>query len=112
MMGIAAGGGGNVTVTDDDVIEKSNLSRQFLFRDWDIGRFCLSPCCLLLVYQRCLYLQLPAVWMSCIIHLVLLLRLTGGSRFNLPVSLRAAVLTCGVVCAVPNRPWRLQRHAR
>ncbi|EFJ51834.1 hypothetical protein VOLCADRAFT_79505 [Volvox carteri f. nagariensis] len=28
---------GIVTVTDDDVIEKSNLSRQFLFRDWDIG---------------------------------------------------------------------------
>ncbi|GLC36229.1 E1 ubiquitin-activating protein [Pleodorina starrii] len=28
---------GKVTVTDDDVIEKSNLSRQFLFRDWDIG---------------------------------------------------------------------------
>ena len=22
---------------DDDVIEKSNLSRQFLFRDWNIG---------------------------------------------------------------------------
>ncbi|KAK9827310.1 hypothetical protein WJX81_003279 [Elliptochloris bilobata] len=37
MMGIAAGGGGSVTVTDDDVIEKSNLSRQFLFRDWNIG---------------------------------------------------------------------------
>lgn len=30
---------GCVTVTDDDVIEKSNLSRQFLFRDWDIGGF-------------------------------------------------------------------------
>ncbi|KAG2486273.1 hypothetical protein HYH03_015097 [Edaphochlamys debaryana] len=28
---------GRLTVTDDDVIEKSNLSRQFLFRDWDIG---------------------------------------------------------------------------
>ena len=40
MMGVAAGGGGSVTVTDDDVIEKSNLSRQFLFRDWDIGRCC------------------------------------------------------------------------
>jgi len=26
-----------VTVTDDDVIEKSNLSRQFLFRNWHIG---------------------------------------------------------------------------
>ena len=29
---------GLVTVTDDDTIEKSNLSRQFLFRDWDIGQ--------------------------------------------------------------------------
>ena len=27
-----------VTVTDDDVIEKSNLSRQFLFRNWHIGQ--------------------------------------------------------------------------
>lgn len=34
-----AGGAPSVTVTDDDVIEKSNLSRQFLFRDWDIGGF-------------------------------------------------------------------------
>jgi molybdopterin/thiamine biosynthesis adenylyltransferase len=25
-----------VTLTDDDIIEKSNLSRQFLFRDWDL----------------------------------------------------------------------------
>lgn len=32
-----------VTVTDDDVIEKSNLSRQFLFRDWNIGRCGLPP---------------------------------------------------------------------
>lgn len=37
MMGLGVGQG-QVTVTDDDVIEKSNLSRQFLFRDWDIGR--------------------------------------------------------------------------
>ncbi len=36
-MGLGVGQG-QVTVTDDDVIEKSNLSRQFLFRDWDIGR--------------------------------------------------------------------------
>ena len=37
-MGVSTGDAGLVTVTDDDVIEKSNLSRQFLFRDWDIGR--------------------------------------------------------------------------
>eukprot|EP00239_Pterosperma_sp_CCMP1384_P001938 CAMPEP_0197849798 /NCGR_PEP_ID=MMETSP1438-20131217/13250_1 /TAXON_ID=1461541 /ORGANISM="Pterosperma sp., Strain CCMP1384" /LENGTH=1008 /DNA_ID=CAMNT_0043462637 /DNA_START=225 /DNA_END=3251 /DNA_ORIENTATION=+ len=34
-MGIACKDG-KVTLTDDDIIEKSNLSRQFLFRDWDI----------------------------------------------------------------------------
>ena len=29
----------NVTITDMDTIEKSNLSRQFLFRNSDIGKF-------------------------------------------------------------------------
>lgn len=38
LMGLSCGTEGTVTVTDDDVIEKSNLSRQFLFRDWNIGR--------------------------------------------------------------------------
>ena len=38
LMGLGVGTSGQITVTDDDVIEKSNLSRQFLFRDWDIGR--------------------------------------------------------------------------
>lgn len=37
LMGVASGKG-KLTVTDDDVIEKSNLSRQFLFRDWNIGQ--------------------------------------------------------------------------
>ena len=41
MMGLSTHNG-KVTVTDDDVIEKSNLSRQFLFRDWDIGRYNIS----------------------------------------------------------------------
>ncbi len=41
-MGVACGEGGLLTVTDDDTIEKSNLSRQFLFRDWNIGR-CAHP---------------------------------------------------------------------
>ncbi|WJX63643.1 E1 ubiquitin-activating protein [Trifolium repens] len=38
LMGVSCGGQGKLTVTDDDVIEKSNLSRQFLFRDWNIGQ--------------------------------------------------------------------------
>ncbi|XP_031113064.1 ubiquitin-activating enzyme E1 1 [Ipomoea triloba] len=38
LMGIACGSQGKLTITDDDVIEKSNLSRQFLFRDWNIGQ--------------------------------------------------------------------------
>ena len=37
LMVLACSDAGSVTVTDDDVIEKSNLSRQFLFRDWNIG---------------------------------------------------------------------------
>ncbi|XVE58985.1 hypothetical protein DITRI_Ditri05aG0007700 [Diplodiscus trichospermus] len=38
MMGVSCGSQGKLTITDDDVIEKSNLSRQFLFRDWNIGQ--------------------------------------------------------------------------
>ncbi|KAK2440690.1 E1 ubiquitin-activating protein [Trifolium repens] len=38
LMGVACGSQGKLTITDDDVIEKSNLSRQFLFRDWNIGQ--------------------------------------------------------------------------
>ncbi|XP_076942196.1 ubiquitin-activating enzyme E1 1-like isoform X2 [Bidens hawaiensis] len=38
LMGVSCGPQGKLTVTDDDVIEKSNLSRQFLFRDWNIGQ--------------------------------------------------------------------------
>jgi ubiquitin-activating enzyme E1 len=38
LMGISCHPNGELTVTDDDVIEKSNLSRQFLFRDWNIGQ--------------------------------------------------------------------------
>ncbi|XP_022755548.1 ubiquitin-activating enzyme E1 1-like isoform X1 [Durio zibethinus] len=37
LMGVSCGSQGKLTITDDDVIEKSNLSRQFLFRDWNIG---------------------------------------------------------------------------
>lgn len=32
LMGLGAGDSGSVVVTDMDTIEKSNLSRQFLFR--------------------------------------------------------------------------------
>lgn len=38
LMGVSCGDIGKLIVTDDDVIEKSNLSRQFLFRDWNIGQ--------------------------------------------------------------------------
>ncbi|ESW14167.1 hypothetical protein PHAVU_008G258500 [Phaseolus vulgaris] len=37
LMGVSCGQG-KLTITDDDVIEKSNLTRQFLFRDWNIGQ--------------------------------------------------------------------------
>ncbi|XP_052148901.1 ubiquitin-activating enzyme E1 3-like [Oryza glaberrima] len=38
LMGVSCGLKGKLTITDDDIIEKSNLSRQFLFRDWNIGQ--------------------------------------------------------------------------
>lgn len=36
LLGISTGVSGSIVVTDPDVIERSNLNRQFLFRDGDI----------------------------------------------------------------------------
>ncbi|XP_078180716.1 ubiquitin-activating enzyme E1 2-like [Carex rostrata] len=38
LMGVSCGPTGSLTLTDDDIIEKSNLSRQFLFRESHIGQ--------------------------------------------------------------------------
>eukprot|EP01018_Ginkgo_biloba_P009922 Gb_06844 [translate_table: standard] len=38
LMGASCNGKGKLTITDDDAIEKSNLTRQFLFRDRNIGQ--------------------------------------------------------------------------
>lgn len=38
LMGLACGDQGKVIITDMDIIEKSNLNRQFLFRPWDVQK--------------------------------------------------------------------------
>ncbi len=38
LMGVGSGSNGQLHVTDMDIIEKSNLNRQFLFRSWDVSK--------------------------------------------------------------------------
>ncbi|KAH7288243.1 hypothetical protein KP509_31G018700 [Ceratopteris richardii] len=38
LMGVASSSKGKMIITDDDFIEDSNLSCEFLFRDWNIGQ--------------------------------------------------------------------------
>jgi molybdopterin/thiamine biosynthesis adenylyltransferase len=52
MMGLGCDGG-KVIVTDMDIIEKSNLNRQFLFRPWDVQvKYTLRHC-----WNRIQYLE-------------------------------------------------------
>mmetsp|Transcript_28340 Transcript_28340/g.71145 ORF Transcript_28340/g.71145 Transcript_28340/m.71145 type:complete len:1022 (+) Transcript_28340:194-3259(+) len=38
LMGVSTEGEGEIVITDDDIIELSNLNRQFLFREPDVGK--------------------------------------------------------------------------
>jgi ubiquitin-activating enzyme E1 len=58
-MGAGAGKKGSVIVTDMDTIERSNLSRQLLFRDGDIGKFKSKAA------QEAIYRLNPSLKMEC-----------------------------------------------